>query len=83
MEVAAHLVGHGEAVESRVIREEPAIVGGDVEPCVPEIDGSEEPPEVFPNGPGVVGVGMLVGSPNRFGGEESAVLAERAKEDAV
>ena len=52
-------------------------------PTAAEIHGAEEAPEVFPDRPGVVGVGVLVGPADGLAREQSAILAEGTEEDAV
>ena len=83
LEAAADLVGHVQRVEAGVVGEEAAVVGRDVEARVAEVDRPEQAPEVLPDGPGIVGVGVLIGLRDRLRGQKPAVLAEGAEEDPV
>ena len=83
LEVAAHLVGDGEPVEIGIVGEQPAVVGRDVQGGVADVDGPEQAPEILPDRPRVVGVAVLVGFVDGFGGQEPPVLAEGTEQDAV
>ena len=82
-EIGADLVGHLEGVQRRVGGEEAAVVSGDVQSGVAFVNGAEQAPEVEPDGARVVRVAVLEGVFQGFGGEQTAVFAEGAKQNAV
>jgi TctA family transporter len=63
--------------------EEAAVVGGDVQAGVAFVNGAEEAAEVVPERVRVVGVAVLEGVLEGFGGQQAAVLAKGAEQDAV
>ena len=70
-------------VQRRIEGEEAAVVGGDVQAGVAFVNGAEQAAEVEPDGLRIVGVALLEGVLERFGGEQAAVFAEGAEQDAV
>ena len=83
LEMGADLVRHLEGVQRRIEGEEAAVVGGDVQAGVAFVNGAEQAPEVVPDGLRVVGVAMLEGVLEGLGGQQAAVLAKGAEQDAV
>ena len=81
--MGADLIGHLEGVQGGVGGEEAAVVGGDVQAGVAFINGAEQAPEVEPDGLRVVRVAVLEGVLEGFGGQQAAVFAEGAEQDAV
>jgi hypothetical protein len=79
----ANLVGHRQPVEERVGREQPAVVALDAEQFAPPVDGPEQPPEVVPDRPGVIRVGVPVGAGDGLGRQQPAVLGEGDEQNAV
>ena len=63
--------------------EEAAIVGGDVQAGIAFVNGAEQAPEVEPDGPGIVRVAVLEGVLEGFGGQQAAVFAKGAEQNAV
>lgn len=82
-EEPANLVGDVQAVEFGVVGEEAAVVGRDPKGLVAQVDRLEKPPEVLPDGPGVIRVGVLIGPKDGVGGKQPPVFAERAEENSV
>ena len=81
--MGADLVRYLEGVQRRVGGEEAAIEGGDVQAGVAFVNGAEQAAEVEPDGARVVGVAVLEGALEGFGGEQAAVFAKGAEQDAV
>jgi hypothetical protein len=83
LEMGADFVGHLEGVQGWIEGEEAAVVGGDVQAGVPCVNGAEEAAEVVPERVRVVGVAMLEGMLEGFGGEQAEVFAKGAEQDPV
>src|ERR1022692_1554454 len=81
--MGADLVLDLEAVQTLIQGEEAAVVGGDVQAGVAFVNGAEQAAEVKPDGPGVVRVAVLEGVLEGFGGQQTAVFAEGAEQNAV
>jgi hypothetical protein len=81
--MGADISRHLEGVQRRIGGEEAAIVGGDVQAGIALLNGAEQAPEVEPDGFWIVGVAVLEGVLERFGGQQTAVLAKGAEQDAV
>ena len=82
-EVGADLVGDLQAVQDRIVGKQPAVVGVDAQGRVAPVDGAEQPAEVVPDRARVVGVAVLVGLADGFGGQQAAVFAEGAEQHPV
>ena len=83
LEMGADLVRHLEGVQGRIGGEEAAVVGGDVQAGVAFVNGAEQAAEVEPERVRVVGVAVLKGVLERFGGQQAAVFAKGAEQDPV
>ena len=60
-----------------------AVVGGDVQAGIAFVDGAEQAPEVLPEGLRIVRVAVLEGALEGLGGQQAAVFAKGAEQNAV
>ncbi len=65
------------------IRAQFSVVGGDVQAYVAFVNGAEQAAEVVPERVRVVGVAVLEGALEGFGGQQAAVFAKGAEQDTV
>jgi len=83
LEMGADFVRDLEGVQPGVGGEEAAVVGGDVQAGVAFVNGAEQAAEVVPERVRVVGVAVLEGVLEGFGGQQPTVLAKGAEQDPV
>ena len=82
-EVTADLVRDLQAVQARIRREQPAVVGVDAQRRIAAVDGLEQAAKVVVDGARVVRIAVLVRFLNGVHGQQPAILGERAEQDAV
>jgi hypothetical protein len=63
--------------------EQAAVVLLDLQRRASLVDGVEQSPEVLPDWPGIVRIGMTIRLGDRLGRQEAAILAERDEQHPV
>src|ERR1039457_5537383 len=83
LEMSADLIRHLETVQTLIQGEEAAVVGGNVQAGVAFVNGAEQAAEVEPDGLRVVGIAVLEGVLEGFGGQQAAVLAKGTEQHPI